>query len=130
LIEGEFKMTEKNQFWRGMLIGALAGGAISLLDKHTRETMKENVLKTSKQVTYIVKNPGEVVDKVKGTAEKIRTTFEQMSEDITYIADKVDELRELTPQVTELIKETKDTFGKSEELNLLDDIAGDVDTTK
>ncbi|MEH7302603.1 YtxH domain-containing protein [Neobacillus drentensis] len=123
-------MTKKNQFWRSMLIGAIAGGAISLLDKPTRQAMKENVLKTSKKVSYIARNPGEIADKVKGTASKLKETFEQVSEDIAYITDKVDELRELTPQVTDLIKETKETFAKSEEDDLLKDVLGEEITNK
>lgn len=119
-------MTKKNQFWRGMLIGALAGGAISLLDKPTRQAMKENVIKVSSKVTYIAKNPGEITEKVKGTAARIKDTFEQVSEDIAYITDKVDELRELTPQVTEIIKETKETFVKNDELDhLLEEVKGE-----
>ncbi|MEH7501963.1 YtxH domain-containing protein [Neobacillus drentensis] len=118
-------MTKKNQFWRGMLLGALAGGAISLLDKQTREVMKENVQKTTTKVTYILKNPGEITDKVKETAEKLKTTVKQVSEDISYITDKVDELREITPQVTDILKETKDTFSKSYESRLLEEMLGE-----
>ncbi|PLS05795.1 YtxH domain-containing protein [Neobacillus cucumis] len=117
-------MTRKNQFWKGMLLGAVAGGVLSLLDKDTREAMKENVIKTSSKVSYIVRHPGEVTEKVKETAEKIKSTFETVSEDIYYITDKVEELRELTPQVTELLKETKETFAHNEEDGLLDDVLG------
>ncbi|MEH7353899.1 YtxH domain-containing protein [Neobacillus drentensis] len=118
-------MTRKNQFWKGMLIGAIAGGAISLLDKQTREAMKENVQKTSSKVAYIVRNPGEISEKVKGTAAKIKTTFEQVSEDISYITDKVEELKELTPQVTDILKETKDSFTENENTNLIEEVLGE-----
>ena len=125
MVEGEFKMTRKNQFWKGMLIGAIAGGAISLLDKQTREAMKENVQKTSSKVAYIVRNPGEISEKVKGTAAKIKTTFDQVSEDISYITDKVEELKELTPQVTDILKETKDSFTENENTNLIEEVLGE-----
>lgn len=114
-------MTQKNQFWRGVILGAIAGGAISLFDKHTRELMKENVQKTSSKVSYVFRNPGEITDKVKETAEKLKTTVKQVSEDISFITDKVEELRELTPQVTDMIKETKDSFSKSDEALLLEE---------
>ncbi|WML28086.1 YtxH domain-containing protein [Neobacillus sp. OS1-33] len=118
-------MTKKNQFWRGMLLGALAGGAISLLDKQTREVMYENVQKTTRKVTYVLKNPGEVTEKVKEAAEKLKTTVKQVSEDISYITDKVEEFREITPQVTDILKETKDTFTKSDEELLLAEVVGE-----
>jgi gas vesicle protein len=125
MIKGDVKMTKKNQFWRGMILGAIAGGAISLLDKQTRHVMKGNVQKTSTKVSYILRNPGEISDKVKETAEKFKTTYMQISEDISYITDKVEELREITPQVTDILKETKDAFSKSDETLLLEEVLGE-----
>jgi len=104
-------MTKKNQFWKGVVLGAFAGGAVTLLDQHTRQVMKENV----KKAAHFVRHPGEMADKVKDTAEKLRITVEQVSEDISFIVDKVDELRELTPKGIDRIKETKDTFTKNDE---------------
>ncbi|WP_312472454.1 YtxH domain-containing protein [Neobacillus sp.] len=118
-------MTKKNQFWRGMLIGAIAGGALSLLDKQTRQVMKESVQKTSSKVAYVLCNPGTITDKVKETASKIKTAAQQVTEDISYITNKVDELRELTPQVTEILKETKAGFSISEEKQLLQEVSGE-----
>lgn len=104
----------KNQFWKGMLFGAIAGGALSLLDKETRQVMKDHVQNTSEKFIFIVKNPGEITEKVKESAGRFKTTVEQMSEDIAYITEKVDELRQLTPQVTDIIKDTKDAFLKDD----------------
>ncbi|WP_160723923.1 YtxH domain-containing protein [Bacillus sp. USDA818B3_A] len=117
-------MTKNNQFWKGVLLGAAAGGLLSLLDKDTREAMKENAIKTSSKVRYIVRHPGEVTDRVKDTVERFKSTFETVSEDISYITEKVEELRELTPQVTEMLKETKETFVLNEEDALVDDVLG------
>lgn len=108
-------MTRKNQFWKGIFFGAVAGGIISLLDKETRQVMKGNIQTASRKVTYIVKNPCEITQKVKETAGKLKETVEQVGEDISYIVNKVDELRELTPQVTDILKETKGAFTKDEE---------------
>jgi gas vesicle protein len=107
-------MSKSNKFWKGMLWGALAGGALSLLDRETRAAMKENVQKASKNVTFVVKNPRLITDQVKEKAIKIKTTIEEVGEDLSYIADKVEELRETTPKVTKILKETKDTFTKNE----------------
>ncbi|MGJ7911739.1 YtxH domain-containing protein [Neobacillus sp. LXY-1] len=111
-------MTKKNQFWKGMLIGALAGGAISLFDKPTRETMKGHVKNVSGKVGYVIKHPGEMVEKVKETAATIISTVEQVGEDFSFVAEKVDELRDLTPKVTDAIKEAKDTFTHDDEEEL------------
>jgi methyl-accepting chemotaxis protein len=116
----------KNLFLKGMFYGALAGGALSLLDKKTRQDMKVNVRKAYEQVSYVVRHPEEITENVKETAEKIRNTIEQISEDITYITCKVDELRELTPQVKEVVKETKSTFSKHEDSTVVEDLLKEV----
>ncbi|MDQ1004907.1 gas vesicle protein [Neobacillus niacini] len=116
----------KNLFLKGMFYGALAGGALSLLDKKTRQDMKVNVRKAYEQVSYVVRHPEEITENVKETAEKIRNTIEQVSEDISYITCKVDELRELTPQVKEVVKETKSTFSKHEDSTVVEDLLKEV----
>jgi gas vesicle protein len=105
----------KNLFLKGIFYGAIVGGALSLLDKKTRQDMKVNVKKAYEQVSYAARHPGEITENVKETAEKIRNTIEQVSEDLSYITGKVDELRELTPQVKEIVKETKSTFSNHED---------------
>lgn len=115
-------MKNKNQFLKGMLLGAITGGVLSLLDKPTRQSMKGYIQCASSKVAHIVLNPGEISRKVKGTVVKLKTTVEQVNEDISYIVDKVEELRELTPKVTDILKETKDSFSKSEESFHLGDV--------
>jgi gas vesicle protein len=114
-MEGEVKKMGKNLFFKGMFYGAIAGGALSLLDKKTRQDMRVNAKKAYEQVSYAVRHPKEITENVKETAEKIRNTIEQVSEDISYITGKVDELRELTPQVKDIVKETKSTFSNHED---------------
>jgi gas vesicle protein len=125
-LKGEVKKMSKNLFLKGIFYGALAGGALSLLDKKTRQDMKVNVKKAYEQISYVARHPGEITENVKETAEKIRNTIEQVSEDISYITGKVDELRELTPQVKEVIKETKSTFSKHEDSALVEDLLKEV----
>lgn len=105
----------KNLFLRGMFYGAIVGGALSLLDKQTRQAAKGNVKKAYEQVSYVIRHPSEVTENIKVTAEKIRNTIEQVSEDISYITGKVDELCELTPEVKKIVKETKSTFSENKD---------------
>lgn len=101
---------ESKKFFGGMLLGAIVGGAITLLDKETRKTVFANVKKTGSNVTYYIKNPQVVVDQVKDGASRLRTTVEQVSEDISFIAEKVEQLKEVTPAVTDLVKDTQEAF--------------------
>lgn len=108
-------MANSNRFWKGMVIGAVAGGALSLLDKDTRTAMKGNWQKVSHGAAALVKNPSQIVNQVKQSAQNFKTSVEQVGEDLSFIAEKVEELRETTPQVTQLLKETKETFTKKEQ---------------
>lgn len=98
------------KFWKGILLGAIAGGAISLLDRETRQTVLANCQETGSKVAHYVKHPQEAVRCVKDSTRRIRTTIEDMSEEISFIAEKVEELREITPQVTDIIKDTKEVL--------------------
>jgi hypothetical protein len=103
-------MAGTSKFWKAMVWGALAGGAVSLLNKETRTAVVDGAKKTSNNLTYAVKNPREITNSIREAAKKIQTTVEQMNDDIVYIAGKVDELRSTTPQLVGILKETKEAF--------------------
>lgn len=100
----------ESKFWKGVLLGAAIGGALSLLDRATRKAVIENCQETTGKITYAVKHPQETIDYVKDTTRKVQSTFEGVKEEVTFIAGKIDELKEVTPQVTEIIKDTKKSF--------------------
>lgn len=103
------------KFWQGMFIGALVGGAISLFDRTTREAVKEASKQTMSKTVHYIKHPNEAVETVKTKTEQIRQSLEEISDDVSFIVGKVGELKEMTPQVTNLVTETKDTFTKKGE---------------
>lgn len=100
----------KSKFISGMIIGAIAGGAISLFDRATRNSVLAGCKKTTSDVTSMIKHPKEAIEKVKTMTSNMRTTMEQVSEDVTFIAQKVEELKDVTPQVVGIVKETKEAF--------------------
>lgn len=99
-----------NKFWKGILMGALAGGAISLLDRDTRQSVLEGVKKGAKGVSYYITHPSETAEMIREKTQQLRTTVEQVSEDVSFIAEKVDELREVTPAVIGIVNDTKEAF--------------------
>ncbi|CAM3380878.1 YtxH domain-containing protein [Cytobacillus oceanisediminis] len=100
----------KSLFWKGVFYGALAGGALSMLDKTTRETVVYNCKKTSSDVGYYLKHPNEAVTQVKEVSNKVKTAIEQVSEDVAFITGTVEELKEMAPEVTEIVQNTKQAF--------------------
>jgi gas vesicle protein len=111
-IQGGENMGSSKRFWMGMVFGALAGGAVTLLEKSTRQAVKEDFSKVSSGVAYVVKNPNEFIEDLRETANKVRTTVEQVTEDVAFITEKVEEIKDVPPQVTELVKDTRETLRK------------------
>jgi gas vesicle protein len=105
-VGGRPDMTKK--FWKGMLIGAAIGAAASLLDRETRQA----VIRTSKKTVELIKHPEEVTKKVREGMEQARTTIEQVVEDIQFFTGKMNELKETTPQMLEIVKDVKNAFEK------------------
>lgn len=100
----------KSLFLKGVFYGALAGGALSLLDKTTRESVAANCKKATKEITYYVKNPGKAISQIQDLSEKIQNTYEQVSSEVSFIMEKVDELKDSTAEVVELVEDTKEAF--------------------
>lgn len=99
-----------SKFLKGVLWGAVAGGALSLLDRTTRQIVLKKCQRTAGKVTYYVKHPVEAVENVKESTQRLRTTIEEVGSDVTFLSEKINELREITPQVTDIVKETKEVL--------------------
>ncbi|WP_071396141.1 hypothetical protein [Bacillus tuaregi] len=105
-----------SKFWKGVIIGAVAGGVISLFDRSTRNSVMESCRNTTGKVTHYVKHPQEAVDFVKESTARIRTTIEGVGDEVSFIAEKIEELKEITPQVVDIVKDTKEVFDHEAEL--------------
>ncbi|WP_057775349.1 YtxH domain-containing protein [Cytobacillus dafuensis] len=100
----------KSLFWKGVIFGAIAGGAVTLFDKNTRQSVMLNCKKATSELSYYVKNPSEAIGQVKEMTNNLKSTYEQVSEDLSFIVEKVEELKESSPQVSRLVEDTKDAF--------------------
>ncbi|WP_154992314.1 YtxH domain-containing protein [Priestia megaterium] len=103
-------MGKRNKLVEGMVIGAIIGGAVSLFDKETRSCVIQGSKKLKDKTTTLIQHPELVTDTVKEKYETIRTTIEQVSEDVSFVAGKVEKLKETTPQVMEIVNDTKEAF--------------------
>jgi gas vesicle protein len=93
---------KRNKLWKGIIIGAAIGASISLLDQETRKMLVEN----GKRVKNKLKDPVHIAKNVNRHVHKCRQSLEQLSEDISFIAGKIKEINEKTPEVIEFVKET------------------------
>ncbi len=106
---------QKSKFGKFIVLGALLGGAASLLDRPTRESVVGKSKKAISTIQYYGKNSEELKLKFQNEKEKYETMFSKFSEDAAYIKEKVDEIKELTPQIQELVSDTKEAFVESKD---------------
>lgn len=99
-----------SKLWMAILGGAAAGFAISLLDKNTRNTVMTGGQKMMTNLKSVAKDPNSVVENMKDISGKIRTNIDQIGQDVSFISEKVDEMKEMPPQVAGVIKETKEVL--------------------
>ncbi|WP_017754413.1 hypothetical protein [Calidifontibacillus oryziterrae] len=93
-------MAKKSKLVNGMLIGAMVGAAISLLDRDTREKAVENVKSCSKKVWSIAKNPAKIGRDIGENIAAARMRIEEFTEDIHYILEKVNDITASTQNIT------------------------------
>ncbi|OMP68136.1 hypothetical protein [Domibacillus epiphyticus] len=96
----------KSKFFVSVLAGAAAGGALALLDKSTRSEMSS----WAKYLIALAKDPEQLTASSRELIDRATETARQINEDVSFIKGKVDNLKDLTPQVKDLVDETKTTF--------------------
>ncbi|MCH1624246.1 YtxH domain-containing protein [Fredinandcohnia quinoae] len=115
-------MSNRNKMVESMLIGAVIGAAVSLFDKETRETFVHNSKRVGQKTVDVLKHPGVYTNRLKEQFNTIRTTVEQVTEDVRFVTGKVNELTETTPQIIDILKDTKDALSHKSEVGREDNI--------
>ncbi|AST90010.1 MULTISPECIES: YtxH domain-containing protein [Sutcliffiella] len=105
-------MSNRNKLLEGMLIGAVVGAAISLLDRETRETVIHNSKRYGQKMKYVIQHPDEVTQSVRDKFHNIKEAVEDVSDDLEYLKGKMDELKETTPKIVEIVKDTSEVISK------------------
>lgn len=87
-------MKDNNKLIKGILYGALAGAAISLLDRETREKTVSQVKNCSRTVWHYSKNPSALMEGVSEKVSVVRQKVEEVTDDITFIVEKVNDIKQ------------------------------------
>jgi gas vesicle protein len=103
-------MANENKLLTGMLVGALVGAAVSLLDKRTRQDVVQSGKNVSSKMKGYIEQPTIFKNEVKQKIDNVKDTVQEVSEDISFINEKVKELKETTPSVVNMLQETRDRF--------------------
>lgn len=105
----------ENKLLSGVVCGAVIGGALTMLDKRTRDAVIHKSRYIGNQIQYYSKNRQELKSTLEDQATKWKSLYEQFASDATYISQKVNEVKEITPQVKTLLTDTKEAFAQSKE---------------
>lgn len=100
----------QNKLLTGLLVGAVMGVLVSLFDRNTRNDVVNKSKKLSSNAQYYASNPDELKTAVQQQAGKVQNLYSRIQEDASYVGSKVNELKDLTPQVKEMALETKEAF--------------------
>ncbi|ANU23975.1 YtxH domain-containing protein [Planococcus donghaensis] len=100
----------QNKLMTGLLVGAAVGVIVSLFDRNTRNDVIEKSRKASDNAKYYASNRDELVQAFQQQAERAQNLYSRISEDASYVGSKVNELKEMSPQVKEMALETKEAF--------------------
>lgn len=99
-----------NKLVTGIAIGAVTGAALSMLDRSTRETTVRKVKHFVVDVQYYAYNRQEIVDKIQSTTSSVQSMYNTFMKDKDFYLEKINEIQELTPQVKEIVLETKEVL--------------------
>ncbi|TQR19327.1 YtxH domain-containing protein [Psychrobacillus vulpis] len=105
----------ESKLLKGIVYGALVGGALTMMDRKTRDSVASKTRYVGNQIQYYCKNRQELKTTIEEQVTKWKSLYDQFASDATYLSQKVNEVKEITPQVKTLLTETKDAFVQSKE---------------
>lgn len=87
-----------NKFLKGILYGAIIGGAVTLFDKEVRKQVCNQGKVWAGELKEIITNPGETVQQIQGQVQSFKNSIQQINEDMKFLAEKAVEMKELGGQ--------------------------------
>ncbi|UXS59091.1 YtxH domain-containing protein [Staphylococcus ureilyticus] len=83
----------QNKLIPGILLGAVIGGAATLADKSTRQSLKQSIK-----------------DIKEGNHSQKPSAFSNIKDEVSYWKDAIEEIRRNNPELERSLKDAKDTF--------------------
>lgn len=97
---------------RSMIAGALIGAALSMLDPKTREHTIKGMKKAKDTVQYYATHREELQQIIEQKMAQVQKLYETTQDNVSFIKDKIDEVKEIPIAVQDIMDETKTTFTK------------------
>ncbi len=88
----------KNIFFKGVFLGALVGGAVTLLHKETRKEVTDVSKKTVQKIKHVVCHPIETVEQIQSQVNEFINSIEEITDDIKEINDRIHHIKNSVPK--------------------------------
>ena len=98
-----------------IVIGAVTGAAISMLDKYTREHTVETVKKAKDTVTYYADNQDELLALVESKMEQAQSVYGTVNNSVQSIMQNENDIKQLPTTIQSMVSETIQAFSKKTE---------------
>lgn len=83
---------EEHKFWKGVVIGAVIGGAVTLLDKDTRNYVWGSTKQAGRSAKSYSSNPSEAIRQLRLQYNQLTNRLADGAKDILEVLNKVEEL--------------------------------------
>ncbi|HWL24414.1 MAG TPA: YtxH domain-containing protein [Ureibacillus sp.] len=97
---------------RSMIAGAIIGAAISMLDRKTREHTVNGLKRAKDTVQYYATHRDELQSMIEQKIQQVQKLYETTQDNVSFIKDKIGEVKEIPVAVQDIMEETKTTFTK------------------
>lgn len=91
-------------------VGAVAGAAISLLDRQTREHTIETSRKVKDTVTYYASNTDELQQLIEDKVGQAQSFYSAATENFNSLLTQAEDAKTLSATLQSMVTETKDAF--------------------
>lgn len=105
-------MKQRCMMAKAMLFGAAAGGALSLLHKPTREACTRSLQVCKDRIRLYRSDSALLREDAAAKLVEAKRIANSLSNDLDFLNRQITELKQTTPKVMELLKETKEHFSK------------------
>lgn len=97
-----------------IIVGAAVGGALSMLDRTTREKTVASTKRISETVSYYAANREELRELIQEKVTAAQSFYESASDNVSMLVEKVEEFKEIPSTIQNMVSDTKTAFSPSE----------------
>lgn len=105
----------QNKLWKGILIGAVVGGVVALVDKDTRTLVGEKTRSAGTKCQGYVKHPSEAIHNLRVSYESFSSQINKGVEDLLELLQKAESMLNTVGEINQEVKQQLKAVDDSKE---------------